>query len=183
VADVLFGDQCPSGRLPVTFPRSMKQLPPFDDYSMAGRTYRYMTEPPMYPFGFGLSYARFEYGPLRLSARRIRAGESLTASVTVKNVGATKGEEVVQLYVTDEEASVAAPRWAMKAFRRVRIAPGRSRRVAFQIAPRMMELIGDDGEARIEPGAFMVTVGGCSPGGRGQELGAPPPATGRFHVV
>jgi beta-glucosidase len=123
-----------------------------------------------------------EYGPLRLSAKRIQAGESLTAAVTVRNVGATKAEEVVQLYLTDEEASAATPRWAMKAFRRVRVAPGRSRRVAFEITPRMMELIGDDGQARIEAGAFTVTVGGCSPGGRGQELGAPPPATGRFHV-
>jgi beta-glucosidase len=183
VADILFGDQCPSGRLPVTFPRSLGQLPPFEDYSMAGRTYRYMTEQPMYPFGFGLSYTRFEYGPLRLSARRVRAGESLAASVTVKNVGAVKAEEVVQLYLTDEEASAAAPRWALKAFRRVRIAPGRSRRIRFEITPRMMELIGDDGDPRVEPGAFTVTIGGCSPGGRGQELGAPVPATGRFQVL
>ncbi len=180
VADVLFGDQCPSGRLPVTFPRSLDQVPLFEDYSMAGRTYRYMSEPPVYPFGFGLSFTRFEYGPLRLSAKRIKAGESLTASVTVKNVGKRKADEVVQMYLTDEEASAGTPRWALKAFRHLRIAPGRSKRVKFEITPRMMELIGEDGEARLEAGAFTVTIGGCSPGGRGEELGAPPPAVGRF---
>ena len=182
VADVLFGDQCPSGKLPVTFPRSLEQLPPFEDYSMAGRTYRYMAEPPMYPFGFGLSYKRFEYGPLRLSAKRIKAGESVTAAVTVTNTGDRRADEVVQLYLSDQEASVPVPRWALKAFQRVRVAPSRSKPVRFAITPRMMELIGQDGQARLEPGEFTVTVGGCSPGGRGEELGAPTPAVGRFCV-
>jgi beta-glucosidase len=115
--------------------------------------------------------------------RRVKAGESLTAAVTVKNTGHRKADEVVQLYLTDDEASTATLRCALKAFRRVSIAPGRSKRVKFQITPRMMELIGDDGEARLEGGTFTVTVGGCSPGGRGEQLGAPSPATGRFQII
>src|SRR5438270_6135649 len=99
IADVLFGDYDPAGRLPVTFYKSAAQLPPFDDYHMQGRTYRYFKGEPLYPFGFGLSYTRFEYGGLKVSARSVKAGEGVQVSAYVRNVGAREGEEVVELYV------------------------------------------------------------------------------------
>ena len=124
VADVLFGDVSPSGKLPVTFPKSLDDLPPFDDYTMAGRTYRYMTAEPHYPFGFGLSYTRFEYAGLSLSRTDIPAGENLTVRVTVANTGARAGAEVAQCYLTDVEASAIVPRTHLVAFERVELRPG-----------------------------------------------------------
>jgi len=183
VGQILFGHESPSGRLPVTFPASQDQVPPFEDYSMAGRTYRYMAEEPLYPFGFGLSYAEFEYGELALSAGRVERGEGLSAEVTVTNTGRREAEEVVQLYVTDDEASVAAPRCALKAFRRVRLASGGSETVRFDITPEMMELVDEEGRPVLEPGTFTVTAGGSSPGPRAEALGAARPGTARFELL
>jgi len=183
VADVLFGDASPSGRLPVTFPRSTDQLPPYADYSMAGRTYRYMTEEPLYPFGFGLSYARFEYGALKLNAERIRQGADLRVTTTIRNAGSCPAEEVVQLYVTDLEASVRVPISALKGFKRIALKPGQSQTVTFTITPEMMSLVNDDGATVLEPGQFRITVGGCSPGPRGATLGASRPAQAVFTVL
>ena len=183
VADVLFGDACPSGRLPVTFPRSTDQLPPYADYSMAGRTYRYMTAEPLYPFGFGLSYTRFEYGNLKLDAARVRKGEPIRATATVKNTGARQAEEVVQLYLTDTQASVRVPIAALKGFQRIALKPGQSRTVSFTITPEMMSLVNDDGQSVLEPGDFRVLIGGCSPGTRGPALGAPQPVQATFTVL
>ena len=183
VADILFGAANPSGRLPVTVPQSVAQLPDLEDYAMRGRTYRYMAEQPLYPFGFGLSYTRFEYGPLKLSRDKIKPGKALSAELTVTNVGQRAGEEVVQLYIKDEQASVPAPNWALKAFKRIELAPGESKAVKFKITPQMMELVTETGEPAIEPGGFTVLVGGGSPGPRAQELGAARPATARFDVV
>ena len=172
IADVIFGDVNPSGRLPITFPKSADQLPPYDDYAMTGRTYRYMTQVPLYPFGFGLSYTRFQYSDLKLSSMRIQKGDTLRATVTVKNVGHYPGEEVVQLYLTDLEASVQSPINALKGFDRVRLEPAQSRTVTFTITPEMMSIIDENGDSILEPGQFRVTIGGCSPGKRGVELGA-----------
>jgi len=183
IADVLFGNAAPSGRLPVTFPRSVEQLPPYENYAMEGRTYRYMTEEPLYPFGFGLSYTQFKYSGLKLSKRSVKAGESVRAEVTITNTGKRAAEEVVQLYITDVEASVPVPLWALKAFKRVRIVPGKSKKIAFDITPEMMALVDNDGESRIEPGEFRVTVGGSSPGKRSEALGAAKPAVGTFNVL
>jgi beta-glucosidase len=172
VADVIFGDVNPSGRLPITFPKSTDQLPPYDDYSMVGRTYRYLMQEPLYPFGFGLSYTRFQYSDLKLSSMRIQKGDTLRATVTVKNVGHYPGEEVIQLYLTDLEASVPTPIYALKGFERVRLEPVQSRTVTFTITPEMMSIIDENGDSILEPGQFRVTIGGCSPGKRGVELGA-----------
>jgi len=180
VADVIFGDASPSGRLPVTFPKSTDQLPPYEDYSMVGRTYRYMTAEPLYPFGFGLSYSRFEYGNLKLDKTQLRRGQAVNATVTVENVGRVAGDEVVQLYLTDIEASTRTPISALKGFGRIRIEPGRHRDVMFTITPEMMSLVDESGESRLEPGQFKVTIGGCSPGKRGTDLGAPQPVQGLF---
>ncbi len=183
VADVLFGDVSPSGKLPVTFPRSLDQVPPFEEYGMAGRTYRYMTEEPLYPFGFGLSYSRFEYTDLVLEKSAVGAGESLGLSVTVSNVGECAAAEVVQFYLSDLEASAPVPLHRLVGFERVFLQPGGSRTLHFTLTPEMMSFFDEDGELCLEAGAFCLGVGGCSPGKRGLELGAPTPVAAVFHVL
>jgi beta-glucosidase len=182
VADVLFGEASPSGKLPLTFPRSMKDLPPFANYEMAGRTYRYMSAEPLYPFGFGLSYTHFAYSELRLSAEHIAVGEPLTLDLTLSNTGATAGDEVVQIYLSDLEASAPVPQHRLVGFQHVSLQPGESRTLSFTLLPAMMALVDENGQERLEPGAFRVTVGGCSPGPRGQALGAPAPLSAVFTV-
>jgi len=172
VADILFGDAVPSGRLPLTFPKSLDQLPPYEDYNMKGRTYRYMTEAPLYPFGFGLSYTQFGYSNITLDQTAIKNGETVNASVTVTNKGNVAAEEVVQLYITDVEASVTVPLSALKGFKRVTLQPGESKTVQFEITPELMSIVNNDGRKIIEKGEFKVTIGGCSPGKRGIDLGA-----------
>lgn len=163
VADVLFGDYNPAGRLPITFPVSYEQLPAFTEYAMTGRTYRFMTDAPAYRFGYGLSYTSFTYRGLRLSRRSLRAGEPVRVSVTVKNTGKRAGDEVVQLYVGDVEASVPVPRHHLEGFRRVHLKPGQSRVVAFTLKPAALAAYRDDGAPFVEPGDFRITVGGGQP--------------------
>ena len=182
VADVLFGDVSPSGKLPLTFPKSLDQLPAFDDYSMSKRTYRYMSEEPLYPFGFGLSYSRFEYVDLKLDRLSIKAGESLPVSVTVGNRGDRAASEVVQFYVSDLEASTLVPLHHLIGFERVTLEAGESRTIHFTLTPEMMSFYNNDGKSTLEPGKFKLEIGGCSPGKRGQELGAPKPVTTEFEV-
>jgi beta-glucosidase len=182
VADVLFGDVSPAGKLPVTFPRSLDQLPAFDDYSMQGRTYRYMTKEPLYPFGFGLSYSCFEYSDLQLEKADIALGDSLGVSVTLQNSGARDSAEVVQFYLSDLQASTVVPFHHLVGFERVVLKAGESRSVKFTLTPEMMSFYNDDGKLTLEPGEFRLEVGGCSPGTRGQDLGAPKPVTAVFEV-
>ena len=171
VADVIFGKVSPSGRLPITFPRSLDDLPPYKDYSMDGRTYKYMEAEPMYPFGYGLSYADFEYSDVKLSEEKIRKGNSLKAQVTVTNTGKTTAEEVVQLYVSDLQTSIRAPKYQLYGIKRIELAPGTSQEVEFEITPHMMELVNVNGERVLEKGDFRVHIGGSSPGVRSKELG------------
>ncbi|HVQ30975.1 MAG TPA: glycoside hydrolase family 3 C-terminal domain-containing protein, partial [Vicinamibacteria bacterium] len=173
VADVLFGDAAPSGRLPVTFPRSTSQLPPYEDYSMAGRTYRYMTEDPLYPFGFGLGFTTFRYGALELSRTAVAVGEAVTAKVAVTNAGRVAAEETVQLYVSDLDAAAHAPRAALKGLKHVRLAAGESRAVEFAVDPSMRAIVDAAGRDVRPRGQFRLTVGGASPGTRAVALGAP----------
>jgi len=163
VADVLFGDYNPAGRLPVTVYRSLDDLPPFEAYAMEGRTYRYFRGEPLFPFGHGLSYTRFAYSDLTLSAETVTPGESLTVAVDVRNVGELAGDEVVQLYLTDLEASVPVPIRRLVGFRRVYLAPGEVRRLRFVVKPRQLSLIDDRGRRVIESGIFRVAVGGRQP--------------------
>ena len=163
IADVLFGDYNPGGRLPVTFYKSIDQLPPFEDYRMAGRTYRYNKKSPLYPFGHGLSYTRFTYSILALDKRRVRAGDSVHVSVTVKNSGQVDGDEVVQLYLTDEDASVPVPLRSLQGFRRLPLAAGQSDTVTFVLTPRQMSIIDAQFQRVVEPGHFTVAVGGKQP--------------------
>lgn len=175
VGDILFGDANPSGRLPITFPKSIEDLPPYEDYSMAGRTYRYMTKQPIFPFGFGLSYAAFTYGSSDADILSLQAGEEINIEVTVTNNGEWAGEEVVQLYVTDLEASVDVPISSLKGFKRVFLEPGESQKIGFTVDEKMLQLVNEDGKFILEPGEFRITIGGSSPGSRSLELGAPEP--------
>jgi beta-glucosidase len=163
VADVLFGDVSPAGRLPVTFYRSVDQLPPFEDYAMKGRTYRYFTGDPLFPFGHGLSYARFSYDRLRVP-KTTKVGAPVEVSVRVRNEGSMAADEVVQLYVTHPEARAPAPLRALKAFERVSLNPGEHRTVRFALSPRDLSLVRPDGQRVVEPGPLVVAVGGTQPG-------------------
>ena len=183
VADVLFGDVAPAGKLPLTFPKSLDQLPPFEDYGMEGRTYRYMIQEPLYPFGFGLSYSRFEYADLSLEKPEMSAGESLSVSVKVSNTGERAAAEVAQFYLSDLEASAPVPLHHLIGFERILLEPGESRRLQFTLTPEMMSFFDEHGKLKLEAGVFRLEVGGCSPGKRGLELGAPTPVTATFHVV
>jgi beta-glucosidase len=163
VADVIFGDYNPAGRLPVTYYRSVDQLPPFDEYDMTNRTYRYFTGEPLYPFGYGLSYTTFGYSGLELPEKSV-AGSDVTVRVTVTNTGSMAGDEVVQLYLTDEKASTPRPLRQLAGFRRISLEPGESRQVEFVISAEQFSMINDREERVIEPGLFTVAVGGKQPG-------------------
>lgn len=164
IADVLFGDYNPGGRLPVTFPKSLAQLPPFEDYAMQGRTYRFSTETPLYPFGYGLSYTTFKYRGLRISRKKIAQGKGVRVSVEVENVGQRAGDEVVQLYVRDLDASAPTPLLQLQGFARVHLAPGEKKRVSFALKPEQLVVYDDRGQPLVEPGEFEVSVGGGQPG-------------------
>ncbi|MEP7246871.1 MAG: glycoside hydrolase family 3 C-terminal domain-containing protein [Gammaproteobacteria bacterium] len=136
VADVLFGAVNPAGRLPVTFYKATEKLPPFEDYSMSGRTYRYFEGEPLFPFGHGLSYTRFEYSDLQVDRSRTAPGESVRVSVNVKNVGARQGDEVVQLYVKAvAPTAVSHSLKDLRGIERLSLKPGESRRVSFTLMP------------------------------------------------
>jgi beta-glucosidase len=183
VADVLFGDASPSGRLPITFPKAVDQLPPYDDYSMVGRTYRYMTEEPLYPFGFGLSYTTFEYGGLRVSQGTVTASESVEVRVDVTNRGSVAAEEVVQCYLSNLDAPVRVPLHELRGFQRVRLWPGETRTVVFTLSPDSRRVVDEEGAWLPGTGEFRVTVGGASPGRRAVDLGAPEPVSATFTVT
>ncbi|HEX6624749.1 MAG TPA: glycoside hydrolase family 3 C-terminal domain-containing protein [Pyrinomonadaceae bacterium] len=184
LADVLFGDYNPAGRLPVTFYKAVDQLPPFESYAMEGRTYRYFKGQPLYPFGHGLSYTRFRYSGLNISTPRVSPTQTVMVSATVENAGRVEGDEVVQLYVTDAEASVRVPVRSLAGVERVRLRPGERRTLSFTIDPRQLAVIRDDGRAFVEPGEFRVSVGGKQPGFAGTADAATTSfVEGRFTVV
>ena len=166
IADVLFGDYNPGGRLPVTFYKSVDQLPPFDDYKMDGRTYRYFKGDPLYPFGHGLSYTTFAYSNLRVK-KSIIAGANLSVGVDVQNTGSTSGDEVVQLYITDQAASVPVAVRSLAGVERVNLKPGEKRTINFTLTPRQMSVIYDNGKRMVEPGEFVISAGGKQPGFKG----------------
>jgi beta-glucosidase len=173
VADILFGKVSPSGRLPITFPKSLDQLPLYEEYGMKGRTYRYMEQEPMYPFGFGLSYTTFRYSDLKLSATTVKKKQPVEAGITVTNSGTTESDEVVQLYLTDMDPSGQSPLFTLLGVKRIRLRPGESTKVNFAITPVMMEQINAKGESVLEPGKFKISIGGSLPGARSATLGVP----------
>jgi len=170
VASVLFGETNPSGRLPVTFYRTTEELPEFTDYSMENRTYRFMKNEALYPFGFGLSYAQFEYSDLKLSKDKIKAGEGFTVSVRVTHTGKLAGDEVAQVYIKDVEASWRVPNWQLSGIKRIKLESGESREITFEILPEQLAVVNDDGQSVIEPGDFEIYVGGSQPDPRSIRL-------------
>ncbi|HTT67515.1 MAG TPA: glycoside hydrolase family 3 C-terminal domain-containing protein [Gemmatimonadales bacterium] len=163
IAEVLFGDYNPGGRLPVTVYRSVTQLPAFTDYRMAGRTYRFFRGDVLFPFGHGLSYTRFAYRDLRVPAR-LASGDTADVTVEVENAGALAGDEVVELYVTTPDTSARAPIRSLAAFQRITLAPGERRRVAFRLGPRALSAVDGAGRRAVVPGRYELSVGGKQPG-------------------
>lgn len=162
LADVLFGDYNPAGRLPVTFYKSETQLPAFDNYSMEGRTYRYFTGEPLFPFGHGLSYTTFKYSNLKVLSKPA-TGQPIRVSVEVQNTGARAGDEVVQLYVRHPGATGRVARHALEGFRRINLAAGASQTVQFTLAPRQLSRVDAQGRRVEAPGKVHVFVGGGQP--------------------
>jgi beta-glucosidase len=175
IADTLSGKNDPAGRLPVTFYESVHQLPNFEDYSMTGRTYRYFSGRPLWPFGHGLSYTSFKYGELTLPKAPIEAGQPLDAAVRVTNTGEVAGDEVVQLYLKFPDAA-GAPLRALRGFQRVHLRPGASRIVRFHLRRRDLSMVTGEGDIIVARGEYAVSIGGGQPG-----TGAPG-VSGEFRV-
>jgi len=159
VADVLSGEYNPAGRLPVTFYKSVVQLPPFGNYSMAGRTYRYFTEQPLYPFGFGLSFSSFNYSDAKVSQEQVAADATVSISVRVTNASSVSGDEVVQLYLAHPGVD-GAPMRALAGFQRIHLDAGASQTADFTLRDRDLSIVDETGVRRIVPGAVDVWIGG-----------------------
>jgi beta-glucosidase len=162
IAQTLSGKNNPAGRLPVTFYTGVEQLPPFEDYAMKGRTYRYFDGTPLYPFGYGLSYTTFSYRGLRLAKKTINAGDPFAAEVTVANTGGREGDEVVQLYLNFPNVS-GAPLRALRGFKRMHLQPGESQKVSFELKERDLSMVTEAGEPIIAEGKYSVSIGGGQP--------------------
>jgi beta-glucosidase len=164
IADVVFGDYNPAGRLPVTYYKSVKQLPEFENYAMKGRTYRYFDKKPLYPFGFGLSYTKFKYSNLQIPSNTT-AENDFKITVDVTNIGGRDGDEVSELYLKDEKASTPRPIWQLEGFERISLKKGETKTVSFTITPRQLSMINDKNQLVVEPGWFTVSIGGKQPDG------------------
>jgi beta-glucosidase len=175
VAETLSGKNNPAGRLPVTFYTGVDQLPNFEDYGMANRTYRYFSGKPLYPFGYGLSYTKFKYSDLSVSTRAVAAGQPVGVDVTVSNTGTVAGDEVVQLYLKFPHVK-GAPLIALRSFERIHLEPGASQKVHFDLKPRDLGMVTEDGNPVVAQGDYTVSIGGGQP-----DTGASG-VTGHFHV-
>ncbi|MBB5061809.1 glycoside hydrolase family 3 protein [Granulicella mallensis] len=162
LAEILAGNVNPSGRLPVTFYRSVDDLPAFTDYSMAHRTYRYFDGPVLFPFGYGLSYSRFQYGQLRLSTHTLKTSEPLLATVTVHNESQREGIEVAELYLQPPQAS-GAPRLTLQGVQRISLRPGETRELTFKLTPGQMSTVDTSGARAVRAGEYKLFVGGVQP--------------------
>jgi beta-glucosidase len=163
IADVLTGKSDPGGRLPLTFYRTLADLPPFDDYTMRGRTYRYYGGTPVYPFGAGLSYTTFRYGPLRVEPVNGAAENGVVVTTEVENTGQREGDEVAQLYLTPP-AFDGAPRVALRGFQRLALKAGERRQVQFRLSARDLSFVTADGTRQTMPGQYRISVGSGQPG-------------------
>lgn len=181
LADILFGDYNPAGRLPVTFVKSLEQVPEFTDYSMAGRTYRYLTEEPLYPFGYGLSYTKFKYSGLEV-APQITTGQDLVVKVDVENIGEQAGDEVIQLYVKHHQASITTPHYGLQGFRRVSLEVGEKKTITFTLSPRQLAIFDNDGRCLVEPGTIEIFVGGSQPDALSQRLTGQKPLSSKVSL-
>jgi beta-glucosidase len=172
IADVLFGDVNPSGKLPMTFPQNVGQVPIYYNHKNTGRplpeghwfekfrtNYIDVSNEPLYPFGYGLSYTNFEYGDITLSKNSIQENESLTASINVTNKGSREGQEVVQLYLRDVEGSITRPVKELKGFEKITLKPGETKTVTFKITPELLKFYNSDLDFVAEPGDFDIMIG------------------------
>ncbi|MHB0755490.1 glycoside hydrolase family 3 C-terminal domain-containing protein [Polaribacter sp. M15] len=165
VADVIFGDVSPSGKLPITFPKSVDQLPAYEDYNMKGRTYKYMKEEPLFPFGFGLTYTNFEYKDLQIN-------DDYKTTVTLQNTGETDAEEVVQLYISSPLAGKKDPIYDLKAFKRVFLKAGESKEITFNLSKDSFHQFNENGNKVIRKGTYQLYVNGALPSKRSEDLGS-----------
>jgi beta-glucosidase len=172
VADIIFGDVSPSAKLPITFPKSIDQLPPFDDYSMKGRTYKYMEQAPLYPFGFGLSYAKLEWSKPAIATATVKKGQNVDFSVSIKNIGKINADEVVQVYLSIDNKKEIVPISSLVNFKRVSLNQGSSSDVSFSIPYSDFSFINSKGEKVQHKGKATLFIGNASPGSRSVELGA-----------
>ncbi|MFO8042387.1 MAG: glycoside hydrolase family 3 C-terminal domain-containing protein, partial [Alkalispirochaeta sp.] len=172
IADVLFGDVPPEGSLPVTFYEGVSDLPPYEEYAMEGRTYRYFGGTPLYPFGFGLTYTTFQFSQLTVGEE---SDGTVTASVQVTNTGARTGTTTAQLYVSPPLQEFLTPRASLRGVRKVALSPGETQEVRFALPPETWSLYDEGGTRRYPGGEWSIMVGNCSPGDRGIELGAAEP--------
>lgn len=183
LADVIFGDVSPAGKMPVTVPMGTADLPAFNDYRMQGRTYRFSNKEPLYPFGYGLSYASFRYDALKLSTKALAERGSVTLSTKVSNQSDRDSDETVQCYVRPPRTLAEAPLATLVDFKKVRIPARSSVEVVFTLSDDAFRLVDASGKRVRVPGSHELVVGSCSPGSRGQALGAPAPAVGIVEIV
>ena len=163
IADIIFGDVNPSGRLPVTFPKSVNQLPSYSDYSMNNRTYKFINYEPMYPFGYGLSYSDFLYSDFKLNKTKIKVGQSIEASINIKNNSKIAGDEVVQIYLSLKESNFRVPNSKLIGIKRIQLQAGETKNIKLLISPENMKNIDKNGNVKIYKGKYKITAGGCSP--------------------
>ena len=171
LADIIFGDVNPSGKLPITIPESISHLPDYNDYSMENRTYKFTKYKPMYPFGFGLSYSSFDYSELFLKKNKIEIGDMIHLNFEVFNNSDIAGEEVVQVYIKDVNSSFRTPNSSLIFFKRIHLEPGEKKKINIALDHNMIGSFNEKGIKEIEPGIFNIFVGGSSPGDRSVELG------------
>lgn len=170
ISDLIFGEYSPSGKLPITFYRNDNYLPDFEDYSMENRTYKFIKERPLYPFGYGLSYTSFTYTDPRVDKKILHPGEDLCFKVTVKNTGEREADEIVQCYLRDENASVRVPKHKLCGMERVHLQSGEEAEVTFTVDGSQFDIITEEGEHTFETGMFTVFAGGCQPEEYSEEL-------------
>ncbi|HKD62287.1 MAG TPA: glycoside hydrolase family 3 C-terminal domain-containing protein [Terracidiphilus sp.] len=164
IAETLSGKNNPAGRLPITFYAGVDQLPAFDDYSMANRTYRYFKGRPLFAFGDGLSYTTFAYSDLKLSSKTLKAGNTLTVEAEVRNTGSAAGDEVAELYLVPPQSG-PAPRLALAGFQRFHLNPGETQHISFQLDPRSLSQVDEKGVRAVTPGNYRISLGGSQPDG------------------
>ena len=170
IADVLFGKSSPGGKMPLTFYASDQDLPDFSDYSMENRTYRYFKGTPLYPFGYGLGYSKVDYLFASIDKNKAAIGENFKIKVDVKNAGKFTQHEAVQLYVKDEEASTRVPLRALRKVKCLELEPGETKEVEFTLTARDFAIIDEKGKCIVEPGKFLISIGGQQPDDRSKEL-------------
>ena len=172
IAEIIFGDSNPSGKLPFTIPRSTDQLPDYKDYSMKNRTYRYIQYIPMYPFGFGLSYSPIKFSDLNFSDDIFKIGNSMTASLQVENISDKYTEQVIQMYITQPDSNYLNPKFSLKQFKRIFLGPREKKIITFLLTSQMLESFDVNGNSKLQTGTYKITIGNSSPGIRSKQLGA-----------